>query len=70
MRPFDIVQDAEFRSLMKTGTARVLHTVAKHSLTRCETSLRECSETHFDNAKVSALVGSITEKCADLPLEA
>jgi hypothetical protein len=70
MRPFDIVQDRGFRSLMKTGRPEYYipsRSTVSRDVKQVFVNVRKRISTML---KVSALVGSITEKCADLPLEA
>jgi len=70
MRPFDIVQDRGFRSLMKTGRPEYYipsRSTVSRDVKQVFMNVRKRISTML---KVSALVGSITEKCADLPLEA
>jgi hypothetical protein len=70
MRPFDIVEDRGFRSLMKTGRPEYYipsRSTVSRDVKQVFVNVRKRISTML---KVSALVGSITEKCADLPLEA
>ena len=70
MRPFDIVQDRGFRSLMKTGRPEYYipsRSTVSRDVKQVFVNVRKRISTML---KVSVLVGSLTEKCADLPLEA
>ena len=70
MRPFNIVQDRGFRSLMKTGRPEY-YIPSRSTVSRDVKQVFVNVRKHISTMlKVSALVGSITEKCADLPLEA
>ncbi len=70
MRPFDIVKDHGFWSLIKTGWPEYyipLWSTVSHDVKQVFVNVQKHISTML---KVSALVGSIIEKCADLPLEA